>query len=72
MFQTLKYIPAKIWKFDGEVIGILTFSFGFLLLFLVPFLDRAPGNQKRRMIFSVCGVLVLLYMAVMTVVGYVT
>jgi cytochrome b6 len=72
MFQTLKYIPAKIWKFDGEVIGILTFSFGFLLLFLVPFLDRAPGDQKRRMIFSVIGVLVLLYMAVMTIVGYVT
>jgi cytochrome b6 len=72
MFQTLKYIPAKLWKFDGEVIGILTFSFGFLLLFLVPFLDRAPGNQKRRMIFNVLGVLVLLYMAVMTIVGYVT
>src|SRR5436190_20319287 len=58
MFQTLKYIPAKIWKFDGEVIGILTFSFGFLLLFLVPFLDRGPGNKKRRLIFNTCGVLV--------------
>jgi cytochrome b6 len=72
MFQTLKYIPAKIWKFDGEVIGILTFSFSFLLLFLVPFLDRAQGDQKRRMIFNVIGVLVLLYMAVLTIVGYVT
>ena len=72
MFQTLKYIPAKIWKFDGEVIGILAFSFGFLLLFLVPFLDRAAEHQKRNMIFNVLGVLVLLYMAVMTIVGYVT
>jgi quinol-cytochrome oxidoreductase complex cytochrome b subunit len=72
MFQTLKYIPAKIWKFDGEVLGILAFSFGFLLLFLVPFLDRASEHQKRNMIFSVLGVLVLLYMAVMTIVGYVT
>ena len=71
MFQTLKYIPAKIWKFDGEVIGIMTFSFAFLLLFLVPFLDRGPGNQRRRIIFNVIGVLVLMYMAVMTVVGYV-
>jgi cytochrome b6 len=72
MFQTLKYIPAKIWKFDGEVIGILAFSFGALLLFLVPFLDRAPGHQRRRMIFNVFGVLVLLFMVLMTIVGYVT
>jgi cytochrome b6 len=72
MFQTLKYIPAKLWKFDGEVIGILAFSFGAMLLFLVPFLDRAPGHQKRRAIFNVFGVLVLLYMVVMTIVGYVT
>jgi quinol-cytochrome oxidoreductase complex cytochrome b subunit len=41
-------------------------------LFLVPFLDRAQGDQKRRMIFNVIGVLVLLYMAVLTIVGYVT
>lgn len=72
MFQTLKNIPAKIWKFDGEVIGILAFSFGALLLFLVPFLDRAPGHQRRRMIFNVFGVLVLLFMVLMTIVGYVT
>ncbi len=72
MFQTLKYIPAKLWKFDGEVIGILAFSFGALLLFVVPFLDRAPGHQQRRMIFNVFGVLVLLYMVVMTIVGCVT
>jgi len=72
MFQTLKYIPAKLWKFDGEVVGILTFSFGALLLFLVPFLDRSSGHQRRRLVFNVFGVLVLLYMVVMTIVGYVT
>jgi cytochrome b6 len=72
MFQTLKYIPAKLWKFDGEVIGILAFSFGALLLFLVPFLDRSSGHEKRRLVFNVFGVLVLLYMVVMTIVGYVT
>jgi quinol-cytochrome oxidoreductase complex cytochrome b subunit len=72
MFQTLKYLPAKLWKFDGEVVGILAFSFGALMLFLVPFLDKGPGNQRRRLIFNVFGVLVLLYMAVMTTIGYLT
>src|SRR5262249_28540206 len=34
MFQTLKLIPAKIWKFDGEVLGIMAFNFVALLLFI--------------------------------------
>src|SRR5437763_6869142 len=72
MFQTLKFIPAKILIFDGEVIGILAFGLCGLLLFLVPFLDKSPVHPKRRLIFNLCGVLALLYIAVMTVVGYVT
>src|SRR6266699_6086613 len=72
MFQTLKLIPAKILSFDGEVIGILAFGFVALLLFVVPFVDRSPTNRKRRLIFNAVGVLVLLYIVVMTVVGYVT
>ena len=42
MFQTLKILPAKIWKFDGEVLGILAFNAVALLLFIVPFVDRLP------------------------------
>ncbi|HSP62340.1 MAG TPA: cytochrome bc complex cytochrome b subunit [Pyrinomonadaceae bacterium] len=72
MFQTLKYIPAKIWKIDGEVLGIMTFNVVALLLFIVPFVDRDPENLRRRMIFNVIGVLALLYIVVMTIIGYVT
>jgi cytochrome b6 len=72
MFQTLKYIPAKIWKIDGEVLGIMAFNVVGLLLFLVPFIDRTPENLRRRLIFNVIGVLALLYIVVMTIVGYVT
>ncbi|HEY3025595.1 MAG TPA: cytochrome bc complex cytochrome b subunit [Pyrinomonadaceae bacterium] len=72
MFQTLKYIPAKIWKFDGEVIGIMAFNLIALLLFIVPFVDRSPENQRRRLIFNVIGVLALLYIVGMTIVGYLT
>jgi len=72
MFQTLKLLPAKIWKFDGEVLGIMAFNVVALLLFIVPFVDGGPGNPRRRLIFNVCGVLALLYIVVMTIVGYVT
>ena len=72
MFQTLKYLPAKILGMDGEVLGIMTFNFVALLLFIVPFIDRGPENRKRTLIFNIIGVLALLFMLVMTIIGYVT
>src|SRR6266508_3206624 len=72
MFQTLKLIPAKILGMDGEVLGILAFNMVALLLFIVPFVDRSPENRRRRLIFNAVGVLALLYIVVMTIVGYVT
>ncbi len=72
MFQTLKLIPAKILSFDGEVLGVLAFGFAGALLFIVPFIDKSPENPRRRLIFNVAGVVALLYIVVMTIVGYVT
>jgi quinol-cytochrome oxidoreductase complex cytochrome b subunit len=71
MFQTLKLIPAKILGFDGEVIGIMAFNIVAMLLFIVPFVDRSD-NRRRRMIFNILGVLALLYIVVLTIVGYMT
>jgi quinol-cytochrome oxidoreductase complex cytochrome b subunit len=72
MFQTLKYLPAKILFLDGEVVGILAFMLVGLLLFLVPFIDRPPVKPRRRLIFNAIGVGALLFIVVMTIVGYVT
>lgn len=70
MFQTLKYVPAKIAGIDGEVIGILIFIIGAVVWLFIPFLDRSNGQQKRRRIFTISGILVILYIVVMTIVGY--
>lgn len=71
MFQTLKYIPAKIWMFEGEVIGILFFTLAGAVLFVIPFINRSPEKYpRRRLLFTVVGVIALLYIVVMTVVGY--
>jgi cytochrome b6 len=72
MFQTLKYLPAKILFVDGEVVGILAFSLGGLVLFLVPFLNRTPGHGMRKTVFQIAGIAVLVFMVVMTIVGYLT
>jgi quinol-cytochrome oxidoreductase complex cytochrome b subunit len=68
----LKMLPAKIWKFDGEVLGILAFNAVALLLFVVPFVDRSSENRRRRLVFNLLGVVALIYIVVMTIVGYVT
>jgi len=72
MFQTLKYLPAKILGMDGEVLGIMAFNLVALLLFIVPFVDRGPENRRRTLAFKIIGVVALLFIVVMTIIGYVT
>ena len=73
MFQSLKYIPAKILKIDGEVLGILFFMLSGAVLFVIPFVNRSPEQHpRRRLVFIVLGIIAVLFMAVMTVIGYLT
>ncbi len=69
-FQTLKYIPGKIWFINGELLGIAGFGLGALALVLVPFLDRrAQRNQAGKLVRAI-GAVVLIYMIVFTFLGY--
>ena len=70
MFQSLKYIPAKIGPFDGEVLGILGYSLGGLLLLLVPFLDKRSASGKPSPLFRWIGIGIIAYIVVFTALGY--
>src|SRR5437763_2361821 len=72
MFQTLKYIPAQLLRFDGGGIGVLVFGAGGLLWPLVPFLDKTKPSPTRRLIFKSLGVAAILYILVMTIIGWLT
>jgi len=71
MFETLKYIPARVLGFEGEALGILAFALGGLLWIAVPFLDRSPTKGRLSRWIRVAGVVVLVYIAIMTVISYV-
>jgi len=71
MFQTLKYIPGHVLFVPGELLGIIGFSVGGLLLILVPFLDRRAAREERNRVFTAIGWIVILYMAVFTLLAYV-
>jgi cytochrome b6 len=70
MFQTLKYLPAHILGLEGEAVGVIGFGVAGLLVLLVPFLDRADADGRRRRIFTWIGIGILAYMIVLTALGY--
>lgn len=70
MFQILKVIPPKIWIFEGEAIAILAFALAGLFWILVPFLDRNAQNNKRSPVFTVIGIIAILYIGIVTILSY--
>ncbi len=66
MFQTLKYIPAKVLFLEGEFAGLLGFGAAATVWVVVPFLDRKVGFGRVTRFFTGLGVFALVYMAVMS------
>jgi cytochrome b6 len=70
MFQTLKYLPARILGIDGEVVGVLGFGLGGLFLLLIPVLDRRTARGERSRLFFWIGIVIIVYILVLTYLGY--
>jgi quinol-cytochrome oxidoreductase complex cytochrome b subunit len=71
MFQTLKYIPGKLWILDGEVFGIMLFGVAGVLWMLIPFWDRKSSRGQRNQFVNFIGVFVVMYIIVLTIVGWI-
>lgn len=66
MFQTLKYIPSHVLFMEGETVGVVAFMLGAIFWLFVPFLDGKSAQEKRSPLFTAIGIIVIAYMAVMT------
>jgi quinol-cytochrome oxidoreductase complex cytochrome b subunit len=71
MFQTLKYIPGRIFVIDGEVLGILIFGLGGLLWLLVPFWDRKSSRGERNRLINYVGLIIVIYIIILTIIGWI-
>jgi cytochrome b6 len=71
MSQTLKYLPATIWRFEGEQVGILAFGVGGLFLLLIPFLDWQAKQGQPSRLWTFIGVGIVAYMIVMITLAYI-
>jgi len=71
MFQALKLVPGgEVLHIEYEAFAIMAFGIGGLLMLLVPFLDRGVEKNGKSPMFSIIGVVALLFMIGMTIWGY--
>ncbi|HKZ22065.1 MAG TPA: cytochrome b N-terminal domain-containing protein [candidate division Zixibacteria bacterium] len=69
MFQTLKFLPAKILFFEGEILGILFFTVLFGILIFVPFLDKKANLGISSRPLLVVGWCIVAFIILMTLWG---
>ncbi len=70
MFQTLKYVPGRVFGFEGEKLAVSAFLFAGLLLGLVPFLDRRGARGAPSRLFTAIGLAAIAYIVILTWLGY--
>ncbi len=70
MFQTLKFFPAKILIFDGELVATFIFAVVGIFWILVPFLDFKSKKEMKSPIFSIIGIFAILYVGIITLLSY--
>jgi len=64
-------LPAHVLGIEGELVGIALFAVGGLIWTLAPFLDSPSRRGEHSRLFVGFGVLVVAFIIVMTVLGYV-
>ena len=71
MFQTLKYVPGgELLGLENEAYAVIAFGLAGLAAFLVPFLDRRVEREGKSPPFTIAGVIALLFIVILTCVGY--
>lgn len=70
MFQSLKLLPAHLLIMEGEVFGILFFGVAGLVWFSVPFWDVYIKKSIRPTVLKWFGIVVIIFILIMTAWGY--
>jgi cytochrome b6 len=70
LFQTLKYIPGKLWFLDGEILGVILFGIAGLLWTMVPFWDRKSSRGEQNRFVNYIGLFAVIYIIIFTIIGW--
>ena len=69
MYQALRMPPARVLWFEGEMPGVFVFVLAAAVLIFVPFLDVWAKHGRRYHLFTVAGVVAVLFVMAMTILG---
>lgn len=70
MFQTLRMLPSHILGIEGDILGILGIGAAATVWILAPFLDHPKGEGLRGRMWTIVGVLAIVYIVVFTLLVY--
>jgi cytochrome b6 len=70
MFQTLRMIPSHVLGMEGELVGILGIGVAAVLWVAAPFLDDPRGSGSRARLWTIFGVIALIYIVSFTLLVY--
>jgi len=70
LYETMNLFPTTLFGLNGEMVvnGVLGAAVAGLVL--LPFFDRKAAREERSSLVTVLGIGVILYMVVMTILGY--
>lgn len=66
LFQSLKFIPAKMFFVEGETLAVLIMLFLGILFFFLPVIDNRPEDKKGKAI-TIIALVLIVYIIIMTV-----
>lgn len=69
MFQALKILPATIGPIAGDVLGVVVFGIGALLLVMIPFLDKRADRGVPNPVLKWIVIVVIIFVIAMTIWG---
>ena len=69
-YQTLRAVPGKVLFFSGEAVVIFGFLIAVAFWIFVPFLDRKSQQGIASKLFTIIGVIVSLYIVIMSFIAY--
>ena len=70
MFQTLKLLPAHVLFLEGELLGVLFFGVAGFVWMLVPYIKVKHRPNWKIQPLTLAGILIVLFIVIMTIVGY--
>lgn len=70
MFQSLKFLPPHLFFIEGELFGVLFFMAAGIVWAFIPFIKIKENPDARIRLMTVFGLVVLAFIIVMTIIGY--